>query len=300
MKQITSLTLIPALALLSVTPLFGQSPAEVIQDDAGTKQAEPEYKVPTFVKAGVGFRAVVNNEAGEQLATIQDHIIDRASGKIRFIVLSAAGDEGDLRSLLAPYQSFTWNASKKELQLRLTAEELQALPEFDATKVQSLGAGKMAEAGKKALDKAGDMTGDVKEASMSKLNVLHLTSTTLLGSDIVAMDENFSAVGDLLIEPNAGTLAFVLARDTAGMGDPYIIPFKALTWEASKRAVAGAELEGGRFVLAMTPDALIDAPKLRGGETASLKDKATITGIYRFYKLSAPEFDAKVSGRRER
>ena len=277
MKYGKNLTLLPTLALIAVAPLFGQEAGHG-EHAEGRNQAAAEFRTPTFVKLTVGRGAIVSNDAGERLGVMRDHVIERENGKVRFIVVDALRDASPVRACLVPYTRFTFDAKSQKLVLPMSMDALRALPEYDPKALQALGEIDGAPIrGEEVEDQA--VAGD--DVTPGKRPMRYLVTTAVLKSQVLAQDEAFSHVTELLMEPKEGPVTFLLTNREQAEADPYIIPWKATTW--------GTNDEGmGEFKLAITTDALADAPKLEGGDPLELKEKETLANIFRFYKLTPP------------
>lgn len=74
----------------------------------------------------------VKNAEDKTLGTIDDMIIDRGSGMIRFLVLKSGSVMGLGGKLVTvPYGSFGWDAADKHVTLGATPEEIKGWAEFD-------------------------------------------------------------------------------------------------------------------------------------------------------------------------
>jgi sporulation protein YlmC with PRC-barrel domain len=74
----------------------------------------------------------VKNSADETVGSIDDLIIDRGSGQVRYVVLksgSVLGMGGKL--VTVPYQSFGWDNADKDPVFNATKDEIKTWPEFD-------------------------------------------------------------------------------------------------------------------------------------------------------------------------
>lgn len=281
MKHANYFSMIPALALLSTAPAFGQAG----KDTTGTEQKPSqeqgqELRLPTYIKAPVGTKATVLNAEEQQLGTVRDHIIEPRSGKLLFIAVGALNTGDDAR--LVPYDRFTWDAKKQRLLLPLTAEELRSMPAYDR---DSLIASDRAD-DEVEIDDVDDEMGDEVSDQVGKQTAKkHVATTMLFGSEVVATNEPFATVSELIIEPEKGLVAFVLADSEDAKTGPFVIPWDAMTWEAAKTEDGESD---SRFVIARSTDELADAPKLERGDLAALKQPRTLEQIFAYYELEAP------------
>lgn len=84
----------------------------------------------------------VKNSADESVGSIDDLIIDRGSGRIRYVVLKSGAVLGMGGKLVTvPYRSLAWDNGDKDVIFNATKEEIEQWPEFDK-KRWSEGAGK--------------------------------------------------------------------------------------------------------------------------------------------------------------
>jgi hypothetical protein len=259
--------LVPAVALAAVAPLL-----QPVQETPGKHQG------PVFVMATTGARAVVADEAGQRLGIAQEHVIDRSSGKVQFIAVQT--DQGQGRARLVPYDRFSWDAKQRKLLLPLEAAELEKLPEYDPESLQSLGGVAASSTGAAKAGSGAD--GGSHEAGMPATQDLrNLASSEVVGSQVMAASGPFASIDGMLLDPERGTIAFVLARGARAGGDPYLIPWKAMRYEVS-------EDEEGSFALPMSAESLAQAPKLEGGDPSSLEQDGKLEEILAFYDLGSP------------
>ncbi|MDX1524064.1 MAG: PRC-barrel domain-containing protein [Anaerolineae bacterium] len=74
----------------------------------------------------------VKNSQGEDLGHIEDLMIDLASGRVSYAVLSFGGFLGMGNKLFAiPWQAFSLDAENKEFILNVSKEKLENAPGFD-------------------------------------------------------------------------------------------------------------------------------------------------------------------------
>lgn len=266
MIRTKQLTLVPALALLATAPALAQ------EGGGATQEAKPQAQTQhtsTFIKAPLGAKAIVENDEGQRLGVIRDHVIDARTGKVQHVVVGA-GEGPQAAAHLVPYERFSWNAEEEQLVLALSAQELAALPKYEKMKPTPDGEG-----------------AEAREAS-AKPDPGRLTATEIAGSAIMARQDPFSQVGELVLEPERGVIVFVLAGRGAGEQNPYVIPWRAMTWTAAEE-----EGEQGAFMIGLAKDELQGAPKLEKGDVEKLKEPGTVERIYSFYKLTPPHEKGK-------
>ena len=284
MKITKYLSLAPALAVLATTPLMAQ-------DERGTaEEKEPqaeELPLPTYVRAPIGAKAIITNKDKQRLGVVRDHVIDRRAGKVLFVAVGS-DDKKDEPARLVPYDRFTWNDVEQRLVLPMTMAMFTALPEYDPKKLPSI-PGRVTD-GKPEASDVEDVTvgrdkpaGEVRNAS-ARMNHTTLAASNLLGSEVMAVRDRFATTRGLILEPNQGTIAFVIAASDANKDDPYIIPWRAMTWQVPEKKDMP-----GHFALTLTKDDLAKAPTLKRADIEHLnKDRKAVEGIFGFYKLIQP------------
>jgi hypothetical protein len=285
MKRTKPLSLLSAFALIAATPLLAQEG----EDFTGAENTPADVlRLPTFVKASLGSNAAVYNDDEERLGIVRNHVIDRRSGRVLFVGVTATQGDSS-RQRLVPYARFTWDVDSERLLLSMTADELTALPEVDATHLEFTGRVGLTGA-------EGDFAQDEEDSSEPLAAAFpreqpNLDSAHILGSEIVAEVDTFASVSDLILEPSQGTIAFVLARGHLADGNLYVIPWGALTWKAGETAE-----QQGRFTLESGGQDLSNAPTLRGGDPKDLAQREIRESIYEFYDLTPPLVDRTVPG----
>ncbi len=280
MKHSKTLALLSTIAVLAATPSFGQEHDQATREGAERMQ-NAERKAPTFIKAPIGIEALVNDEAGHLLGSMIDYVVDRESGELLFVALQLQEEVGQPR--LIPFEKFAWNAETKHLSLPVTREFLQSMPVFDVEVLARTG-----ELGTHTMDADAklDEAGKAREAAMAKKLPRRLAASTLHGTHVLAKSERFGTVTELLIEPKHGRIAFVLVKNETTTTDPYILPWKVMSWELG-------ESMKGRFVLPITTHQLTEAPTLKDGKAAMLSERELMHTIHGFFKQHAPEHHKK-------
>ena len=274
MKRTRILPLIPTLTFLAAAPLFGQDASGVTQD---AQPRSEELKSPTFIKATIGPGAVVADGAEQRLGVVRDHVIDRRSGKVLFVAVGPAQDD-KAQAHLVPYGRFSWDPEQQRLLLPISAEELGSMPEYDPMNLPPIG-GAGLEGGAAGSGSRPDRSGEPKEAAVALPN---LVSSEIFGSRIEAVrGKKFASVGNLVMEPDKGTIEFVLAAGDSSQDSPYIIPWRAMTWNDSGD-------DRGHFALTVAEGDLAQAPRLERGNMSRLEQQEELETIYRFYALETP------------
>lgn len=271
------------LALLLTAPLLAQD-ATLSSQEKGTPKtpdsrqaADETQKALTFARLSVGKSALVINDAGERLGSTREYVIDRKTGLLSFVIVDVPPGAEPTRSIVVPFGSFTWNAKEKRLKLPMTRETLEAMPEFDPLRLQSLGKKpiekKAAEASAKKLP-AGDDVGRGAET------MRYLTTSMIQLASVQAEGKTFATATELLFEPKTSQVAFVLAQGTRADADPYVLPFEALTWSAGR--------DGKSLLSVPLPAAkMVDAPKLTGGDLKAMQRPEFSQRVRRFFQIDA-------------
>lgn len=270
MNLAKSLSCVSTLALLIAGPLSAQEAGDAAGVGEGL-QAIAEKGNITLARLSVGKSALVINEHGEWLATISDHVIDQKSGSIAFIIVDVPPGAEETRSLLVPFEKFTWNAKERRLKLHMTQEVLGALPEYDPATLQALGQPEKDAEGKQPLE-AGDDVGC--EAKPQRF----MLGTHLVKARINAQDKPFCSVSEILIDPTKNRIAFLAAQGKEEGNDPYVIPFDALKWAERPEGVR-------QLTIGLSLSDLADAPRVKTADLRLLEKKELIARIRSFYLL---------------
>ena len=235
-------------------------PVLALLANAGTQAAQngtPGQEVEArFALAAWGEQAKIKNLFGEELGTLADHVVERASGRLAFAIVEHAGTDGGRRRTVVPYTQFTWDKKQQELLLPLNKEQLEGLPEYDAEALQGLG--------------SEDRPADTDEMEGDQPPVRNLLSSSIQGTRLSAGDAPFGSVTALVIEPRKGTVAFALVHSTGARDkEPAtVVPWSALAWN-----------ERTGFSVPVSAQELESAPKLEAGSLKPLEDKATLRTI---------------------
>lgn len=104
--------------------------------DAGVGHDRPEARV---LSADTLQGELVVNTAQEELGEIEDIMIDVASGRVAYAVLSVGGFLGIGDKLFAiPWRALRWDAEKKRFILDVSKERLEQAPGFDQDRWPSM------------------------------------------------------------------------------------------------------------------------------------------------------------------
>lgn len=136
LSQTSALSVVVAIAGLSCGSALAAQPDRA---DPSRDRRMRDADTQTMSTRGTNFAAgtkmqgmSVKNTQGESLGSVDDMIIDRGSGSIRFLVLKSGtvlGLGGKL--VTVPYGSFGWDHTDKHVTLNATPEEIKGWTEFD-------------------------------------------------------------------------------------------------------------------------------------------------------------------------
>ncbi|MEM7306994.1 MAG: PRC-barrel domain-containing protein [Planctomycetota bacterium] len=262
MKPLSSLAL---LAALTVAPAGSLAAQDRGYDQAPPPPAEAADKKPVFVRAALGKDAALRDASGERVGTVQDHVVERKTGRVAVFAVEVAGADGAPKTVGVPFSALAFDAEARELRVSLGLTELQALPEFDA---------------KKARD--GAMRAEPREAAAAKdAAPKHLLSSEIHGGVLEVEGSAVGKVAGLVIEPSRGMVVFALAGREGGDGSsPVLVPWAAMKWSAP--AEGAEEREKAHFALSVAPEKLEAAPRLERGDLKSI-DKTLVTSVFAFW-----------------
>ncbi len=289
--------LAPALTALVATPALGfavQGPGDTPQDQPAQEeqQAQPEHEAqpPLYLRVEIGPKAIVRDPMGVGLGAIHDHVVERATGRVLYVVVEPLARSEEEERVLVPFRRFALDATKRSLVLRASAEELSAMPSFDPDQIQTLRAtGTTTAVGleEASAPETEPVTDEdekpVVEGAEHERRVLNLLASRIVGARVLAKDAQapFGSVRGLLLDPKLGTLPFALihrADGAAADGELLVAPWAALQRDPE-----------GRFALDKTIDELAAAPAVTADELLELlRDEQKRDEIYRFYGVTSP------------
>jgi hypothetical protein len=258
--------------LTAQTEKGGQPPQEI-------RAAEtPQISI---VKHDVLVGAVVTNGRDETpLAKVSDLVLDGQSGQVRHAVLTV----GRKQTLMA-WHALKWDDKKACFTLSMTAEALDALPEFDPQKMQRVGNDKGS-----GMDGEGTNhgSGDAKRDALdAKWRETSLLASKIGDCGVLAGKEKIGSAAAVFIEPTTGSAAFlaVASGGVLGIGETsYLVPWGAL------RFVKPIGEKANEIHLDKTPKDLEAAPKL--GDSADVNKPEFRDKVYKFYGVEKPAFES--------
>lgn len=128
-------TLIPALILAAGCTLSGQNALAQNNSSPYGKQPEHGRAMTAQGKYALGSTVVgasIRNASDESLGSIDDLVIDRGSGLVRFALLKTGTVLGmGGRTIAVPFNSLNWDSSGKHILLNSTPETIKTWPTFD-------------------------------------------------------------------------------------------------------------------------------------------------------------------------
>jgi hypothetical protein len=265
MRATSSFTLLATLLLGSAPLLAGADLGPALE---GPLQGTQEKKeAPVFVRAPIGAQAALLDAEGARVGLFKDHVIDRLSGRITKCAVEIQAEGEAARTVALSFADLTWNALEHRLELHGTLESLVARPEFDAEKAhgrgQPIGAG---------------LEGD----ELPK----QLLASEIVSAACTVGEEEIGRIGDLLVNPKFGTVAFALVRSVSRPDEaPLLVPWSKMVWTASELQENRTGESRISFALSLSPDMLDAAPRLDRGDPRSL-DAKTLERVLAFWGMS--------------
>jgi hypothetical protein len=271
MHTISTSTQFAALAAMFLSPvLFAQD-----EKPAKAPATTPEYCssskiVGATVRMAPGAESRREAEKEGETAKrpegkIDDVIVDRASGGLKYAVISFGGFLGiNDKTVAVPCSELTWIPAHERFEVASSEDRLRALPPFDLSKARKTGldaAATTIETQWNEAAKAAGTKGDTKEpatkeparqaqdASMPKLEakplagtpfhtmpVHYITLTEVDDYPVYAGSEKFGAISDLLVDRDKRSLALVVLKRGGALGiggTEYLIPYRAVNYCSS-------------------------------------------------------------------
>lgn len=110
-------------------PVPADQRSQTPRTDMNTRQ--DSMRAQGFASADKIRGATIENTNGDNLGSVSDLIIDRGSGRVTHVLLSAGGFLGiGSKTVVVPFDSFRWNAANKRFTLETTPEAVKAWPEY--------------------------------------------------------------------------------------------------------------------------------------------------------------------------
>lgn len=272
------------LALVSAPAIAQQ--IETPQREGEVQTERTEKRSPRFLKqSDVTGAEVTNGQKGDSrvvLGSIGDLVIDGRTGEVRHLILESGGTLGIGEKQTAIAWDYIGCDRENGFTLAMTAEEIEAKPKFDPTKLSALSGDATAT---NARSEGAEVGTD--EAALAASSSLILASQ-IGDCPVHASKDNLGKGMTLFIEPSHGQVAFaqVSVGGIAGIGDSnYVLPWQAVS------VVEPVGEEGERTVrIAKSKAALEVAPKLED-EGADMDDPKFRSKIYEFYGVERPAFE---------
>lgn len=208
--------------------------------------------------------------ASEDLATVDDLLVDVGDGSVTSLIVTASTSSGR-RAVEVPYALVTWSETGRNFLVDMPRSELDRMPSFRSEDVELFG-----------------------ESAMPKGMPMPVASGSALGSELSAFKIRFLGGAEdklrgVSVELYTGELAFVTvssAGDGAAMGSLHPLPWNAF-------AVLGVAQGPGRdpipeATLRIDRARLAEAPSLRDGK---LDDPDFRAKVYRFHHVPTPRFE---------
>jgi len=272
-EQITSLpaALLLALSSISWAGERGQALAPDQETSATPATRVPAAQAPSdYLVLSIGPAAGIESADGRALGTMQDHVVDRVTGRVLYVVVETAGQSP--RRALVPFGRFTWDTAKKELWLAAGEDELSRLPELDQKALQELGASGID--GVTPPAKPAEATAPSREALPR-----NLLASQIRKSLVLAQGAPFGTIADLVLDPRQGVVAFALVAPNKDAQAPEV---PVVPWRALQRD------EQGRYGLSNAAAQMAEAPALPRTDLGKLRDAAFLEALNKFYRTPAP------------
>jgi hypothetical protein len=271
---------------LLVAALIASLPAALAQEPQDpAKPAKPPSGTLEKPAAGTEAPALVSLVGNMQLAdasgaiigTIQDHVIDSASGRLVSVVVNLRLQPEGSKSVLVPFTRCEWDDAEKRLVARASAAELATLPEH-------------------SQDKAKPDRGEARPAGADTRLPREVSSSQLLACKVKAKDDDLGRAQGLLMDPEHGTIALVLVTTSDSPSLRPDVELLPVPWKAMKfrlepgvttpdERAPDAQTEQGCLVLSKPKAELASAPRIKGGDPSVLQDAGLYGEIHRFYGI---------------
>lgn len=260
-------------------------------------------------KASKVIGAKLSNAQNQKIGEIEDLVLDPATGRIDFAVVSLESktDKGQWHAV--PFQTLAVAAHQGLKDSDRTEAENQTDPEFtlqqiDAAKIEGapgfpkdkwpdLGAPAWRADIDHYYGRTGELSGDVitthHAVRASKVLDQHVYTTS---------DEKVGDVEELGIDPRNARIGYVVVSTGGflGIGDK----LHAIPWEAVKSR-PGAEKDGDKLVVDLTKERLTKAPEFKKDDWARMSQVGYMNELYAYYGFrpywtgvdGAPDRDTK-------
>lgn len=291
MKIRTQLSLLSAAGLLVASA--SAMPQEELQQ--GTPTRAPQQKAamqedearPLFVREA-DLRGLVltagEGPAAEEIAKIEDLILDPKDGRVVQVIVTSKGAEGAVRRAL-PARSIELTRGEKGAlsgSLGVSAERFASVPALTREALEKL---LKRDAREAVAERAG---GTPIPASARKHRLPHQMAEALAGLDVYGPDatEGSGEVADLVIDWDRGAAAFLTVQHDE---KALLLPLGAVKIEAmnAEEAKTPEDLVLG-VRLPRDLDALADGPHLDAESGFDLSRPAFVERVYAYYDVVDP------------
>jgi sporulation protein YlmC with PRC-barrel domain len=224
------------------------------------------------------FTKVVGQD-GKQLGEVADVAFLPYGGVLDSAVIKLTTSDGKVK---VPFTSLQWKAKDRQYSTSMTREQLAAMPAFDA---KDHGGGQEGMEAKKDKDKGKEIdiagTGQKEGQGVADASVKpsqHLLLSKLEQHPVMAGTETIGRIGQVFLEANPRSVVLVTVKTGTdlGQGDTYLIPWRALRFDAT-----------GKLMTSVDSAKLETAPKLERLE--SLDDPEYLRKVTAFYGVPAIE-----------
>lgn len=246
--------------LLGADVRLEPSPAEKPESGADAKDSKDSRKDKAREKPRDG-----EPRPDPPKGKVRDLVISANDGQIVAAALSVGAMLGTAdRVVLVPAAAVrcTTNEKKPCCLLRMTKAEVEALPEFEASRPER-------ESLDRAVDRMREASGMPRERAPSASGPpvpVHFLASELQGCRLGASDREFGRVRDAAVDLGGNLVAYLLVSHggVAGIGDRvYLVPFRACGW---------TRVDGESFLrVAQTAEHLAAAPEYEAPEQGLLK-----------------------------
>lgn len=273
------------------------------------KQDKPMQAVPSGAMCHKGTKIIgakLSNAQNQKIGEIQDLVLDPATGRIDFAVVSLESKNAKGQWYAVPFQSLAMPAhdalkegdraeAKKMTDPEFTLQQIdvakiEGAPGFAKDKWPDLGAPAWRADLDRYYGRMGETSGDVIAAHHA------VRASKVLDQNIYTMtDEKVGDVEELGIDPRNARISYVVVSTGGflGIGDK----LHALPWEAVKTK-PGTDKDGDKLVVDLTKERLTKAPEFKKDDWARMSEPAYMNSLYAYYGISPYWTGAKdASGR---
>ena len=259
------------------------------QGDKPVPRAQPATAaVPapfTALKGSDVIGAKVRDQVGE-VGKVEDLIVDPATGRIEYAVLSLSGERMKGKDwialpfgLLSANEMMAEKRDKPELRVSVDAARLQSAPTFTKDKWPDFNA----PAWRSDLDKhyGGTRSDDVARAADPAAMRRSVRASELDGKDLYSpSNDEVGEIKELVIDVRGARVPYVVISSGGflGLGDK----LHAIPWEAIQvKPDAGKDKD--KLVVNLEKDRVLKAPEFKKDDWARMTDRAWVSDLYKHY-----------------